>query len=49
MEISALATSNSGNVIATGQVGTIFQKLPEAPIILWSFHQKQPLFVLKGI
>ena len=49
MDISALAISNSGKLIATGQVGTIFQKTPEAPVILWSYDSKKPLAVFKGI
>lgn len=49
MEISALAISNSGKLIATGQKGTIFQKTPEAPIIIWSYESKKPLAVLKGM
>jgi WD40 repeat protein len=49
MEISALAISSSGKLMATGQRGTIFQKTPEAPIILWSYEQKKPLAVLKGM
>ncbi len=49
MEISALAISNSGKLMATGQRGTIFQKTPEAPIIIWSYEQKKPLAVLKGM
>jgi len=49
MEISAISISNSGRMIATGQLGTIFQKLPEAPVILWDYGKKEPLAVLKGI
>jgi WD40 repeat protein len=49
MEISAITLSNSGSLIATGQLGTVFQKLPEAPIILWNYETKQPVAVLKGI
>lgn len=49
MEISAIALSNSGQFIATGQLGTIFQKLPEAPVILWSYAKKEPVAVLKGM
>lgn len=49
MEISAIAVSKSGNIIATGQLGTKFQKLPDAPIILWNFHTKEPIAVLKGM
>lgn len=49
MEISALAISNSGKMLASGQLGTIFQKNPEAPVILWDFPQRTPLAVLKGL
>ena len=49
MEISAIEISNSGKMIATGQLGTIFQKNPEAPIILWDFAKKEPITVLKGM
>ena len=49
MEISAIAISNSGQFIATGQLGTIFQKLPDAPIILWNYERKEPVAVLKGM
>lgn len=36
-------------MLASGQVGTIFQKNPEAPVILWDLPNKQPLAVLKGL
>lgn len=49
MEISAIAISKSGKLIATGQKGTVFQKTPEAPIILWNYQSKKPLAVLKGM
>lgn len=49
MEISAVAVSNTGKLLATGQKGTVFQKSPEAPIILWSYESKKPLAVLKGM
>ena len=49
MEISALAISRNGNLVATGQVGTIFHKLPEAPVILWDYLRQEPLCVLKGL
>ena len=49
MEISAMAISNSGKMLASGQVGTVFQKNPEAPVILWDFESKSPLAVLKGL
>ena len=49
MEISTIAVSNSGKLIATGQKGTIFQKTPDAPVIIWSYEARKPLAVLKGI
>ena len=49
MEISAIAVSHSGNIVATGQLGTVFQKLPDAPIILWNYTTKEPIAVLKGM
>ena len=49
MEITAMAISFSGKYLATGQLGTIFQKTPEAPVILWDLEAKTPLAVLKGI
>ena len=49
MEITAMTISFSGKLLATGQRGSIFQKTPEAPIILWDFEAKKPLAVLKGI
>ena len=49
MEISAIAVSNSGNIIATGQKGTSFQKNPDAPIILWNMQTKRPMAVLRGV
>ena len=49
MEITSIEVSQSGKLLATGQLGTIFQKTPDAPVILWDFETKQPLAVLKGI
>jgi hypothetical protein len=49
MEISAITVSNSGSLIATGQLGTIFQKLPDAPVILWNYSKREPIAVLKGM
>lgn len=49
MEISALAVSNSGNIIATGQKGTVFQRVPDAPIILWNMQTRRPMAVLRGV
>lgn len=49
MEISCIQVSNSGKMIASGQLGTKFQKQPDAPIILWNYETKQPMTVLKGM
>lgn len=49
MEISTMTASNNGQLLATGQIGTVFQKNPEAPVILWDLPNKQPLAVLKGL
>ena len=49
MELSAIAVSNSGALIATGQKGTVFQRTPDAPVILWSYETRKPLIVLKGV
>lgn len=49
MELSALTVSNTGAFIASGQLGTEFQKLPEAPVILWDYASRQARFALKGL
>ena len=49
MEITALAISHAGKMIASGQKGTIYQKTPDAPVILWDYDKKKPIFQLKGI
>lgn len=49
MEISAITISDSGKLLATGQLGTQFQRTPEAPIIMWNFETRKPLAVLKGM
>jgi hypothetical protein len=36
-------------MIASGQLGTTFQKLPDSPVILWDFENAKPIFVLKGL
>lgn len=49
MEISTIEISHSGKMLATGQKGSAFLKIPEAPVILWDFEQKKPIFMLKGL
>lgn len=49
MEISCIAVSNNGRMMATGQLGTTFQRTPEAPVILWNYETRKPIAVLKGM
>jgi len=48
-EISVLEISHSGKMLASGQKGSAFLKTPEAPVILWNFEKKTPIFVFKGL
>ncbi|CAM9617784.1 unnamed protein product, partial [Discosporangium mesarthrocarpum] len=49
MEISALAISRSGLLMATGQCGSVHVKGFPAPAIVWDYATKKSLFVLEGI
>mmetsp|Transcript_37635 Transcript_37635/g.49584 ORF Transcript_37635/g.49584 Transcript_37635/m.49584 type:complete len:699 (-) Transcript_37635:494-2590(-) len=49
MEISCLAISPSGNLLASGQLGTTHYKGYHAPVIVWDFQNKERIFVLEGI
>lgn len=49
MPISALAVSASGKYLATGQLGTIFAKIDDAPVILWDIAQARPINIFKGL
>jgi WD40 repeat protein len=49
MEISCIAVSSNGKLLATGQKGTQFQRTPEAPVIMWNYETRKPLAVLKGM
>jgi WD40 repeat protein len=48
MEISAMAISPSGSMLASGQIGTVHQKGHGAPVIVWDMNTKRPLFTLQG-
>lgn len=48
MEISAMCISGSGNVLASGQLGTTHHKGYGAPVIVWDLNTKQPMFTLQG-
>ena len=36
-------------MIATGQKGSTFEKIPDAPVILWDFDNSKPIFKLTGL
>lgn len=48
MEITALALSPSGNMLASGQLGTVHRKGYGAPVIVWEMNSKRALFTLQG-
>lgn len=48
MEITALEMSASGNMLASGQLGTTHHKGYGAPVIVWDFNTKRPMFTLQG-
>jgi len=48
MEISALALSPSGHLIASGQVGTTHQPGWHAPVIVWDYESRKDVYVLTG-
>ncbi len=49
MVITAMALSHSGRLIASGQLGTSYSKIPEAPVILWDLTNRKSLNVYKGL
>ncbi|CAM9091506.1 unnamed protein product [Hapterophycus canaliculatus] len=49
MEISALAVSPSGSLIATGQRGSTRVKGYPAPVFLWDYATRTSLFVFQGL
>ncbi|CAM9173677.1 unnamed protein product [Ectocarpus sp. 12 AP-2014] len=49
MEISALAVSSSGALIATGQRGSTKVKGYPAPVFLWDYKTRTSLFVFQGL
>jgi len=48
MEISALAISASGGLIASSQVGTVHQPGYHAPVIVWNYETRKDIYVLTG-
>lgn len=48
-EISALAVSPSGKLLASGQHGSTMQKGEEAPVLVWDVESKRVLYELLGI
>eukprot|EP00639_Heterosigma_akashiwo_P029710 CAMPEP_0194665444 /NCGR_PEP_ID=MMETSP0295-20121207/2103_1 /TAXON_ID=39354 /ORGANISM="Heterosigma akashiwo, Strain CCMP2393" /LENGTH=256 /DNA_ID=CAMNT_0039547463 /DNA_START=36 /DNA_END=803 /DNA_ORIENTATION=- len=49
MEITCIDISPSGDLIASGQVGSTHYKGYHAPIIVWDFQTKEKVFVLEGV
>lgn len=49
MQISALAVSRSGNLIASGQNGTIAYKGNAAPIFVWDVNTQRRVTALRGL
>ena len=49
MEISCITVSNNRRLMASGQLGTQFQRTAEAPVILWNYETRKPIAVLKGM
>lgn len=49
MPVSALAMSNDGSMIASGQVGTKNFKGNAAPIFVWSVRERRRLQLLRGL
>jgi hypothetical protein len=48
MEITAMDVSPSGNLLASGQLGTVHRKGYGAPVIVWDLNSKLPIFTLPG-
>eukprot|EP01052_Picozoa_sp_SAG31_P007095 SAG31_NODE_334_length_17513_cov_10.799989_3_plen_641_part_00 len=48
-EISALAVAKTGQMLATGQVGSTHLKEPYAPVIVWDYARREEVYFLKGL
>ena len=48
-EISALAISSSGTLVASGQAGSTFHKGDKAPVLVWDLSRRSDLFQLDGM
>lgn len=48
-EVSALALSDSGLLVASGQVGSTSSAGGEAPVVVWDYEGRRQLFNLFGI
>ena len=48
-DISIIALSNSGKLVASGQIGSVIKKNQIAPIIIWDIEKKKSEFILKGL
>ena len=48
-EISVMAIAKSGQMLATGQVGSTHLKEPFAPVIVWDYTRREEIYFLKGL
>jgi len=48
MEVSALAVSGGGGLIASSQLGTTYQPGYHAPVIVWDYDTRKDVYVLTG-
>lgn len=48
-DVTALAISGNGLLVASGQLGSQFHKHHEAPIILWNFRTRAPITQFGGL
>lgn len=48
-DVSALAITHDGSLLASGQAGSQRAKTPEAPVVLWDLTQRQPLAQFMGL
>eukprot|EP00744_Colponema_vietnamica_P009814 GILI01013927.1.p1 GENE.GILI01013927.1~~GILI01013927.1.p1 ORF type:complete len:623 (+),score=120.64 GILI01013927.1:91-1959(+) len=49
MEISALALSSNGRLVASGQVGSFAVKTRDAPVMVWDLASRRSVFTFSGL
>jgi WD40 repeat protein len=48
-ELSCLTVARTGQMIASGQVGSSHLKEPFAPVIVWDYGRREEIYFLKGL